>query len=500
MWYKQMNRKVAKNVITGFGGQLIIIVLGIIIPRMMIGSYGSDVNGLLSTVGQIFTYMALLEAGIGQAARNALYKPMSEKNHEGISYVVSVAQRYYSKVTIWYGIAVIILAAVAPLLIKTNVDYWTVAVIVLFEGMSGVINFYFVQTKTTVLAVDGKSYIINEINVVNKVVSYSAKIGLAAFGINIVFLQLVYFIITVAKLIFYQIYFKSHYSWIDYNAAPKTAKLKDRNAYIITEIAWTMFSSTDMIVLSMFVNTTASSIYGVYNMIFSNINVLLNTVYMSVNYMLGQTYYKDREKYIQLHDSFSSIFFGAMTAFMSVAYILIIPFIRLYTKGIADADYINPSLPLMFCLVQMISWSRYIPGNLTAVAGFVKQVSRISLVEAIINITFSVILVRKYGITGVLFATVIALPLKVVYCIYLSDKVILKRSVMKTILILGANYTVFVIAIIFEKMVSINIESWFGFLGMGLLLTSIFLILGAVLNMLVNRECLKIAKTWLKKK
>ena len=495
-----MNRKVAKNVITGFGGQLIIIVLGIIIPRMMIGSYGSDVNGLLSTVGQIFTYMALLEAGIGQAARNALYKPMSEKNHEGISYVVSVAQRYYSKVTIWYGIAVIILAAVAPLLIKTNVDYWTVAVIVLFEGMSGVINFYFVQTKTTVLAVDGKSYIINEINVVNKVVSYSAKIGLAAFGINIVFLQLVYFIITVAKLIFYQIYFKSHYSWIDYNAAPKTAKLKDRNAYIITEIAWTMFSSTDMIVLSMFVNTTASSIYGVYNMIFSNINVLLNTVYMSVNYMLGQTYYKDREKYIQLHDSFSSIFFGAMTAFMSVAYILIIPFIRLYTKGIADADYINPSLPLMFCLVQMISWSRYIPGNLTAVAGFVKQVSRISLVEAIINITFSVILVRKYGITGVLFATVIALPLKVVYCIYLSDKVILKRSVMKTILILGANYTVFVIAIIFEKMVSINIESWFGFLGMGLLLTSIFLILGAVLNMLVNRECLKIAKTWLKKK
>ena len=287
---------------------------------------------------------------------------------------------------------------------------------------------------------------------------------------------------------------------MDYNAAPKTAKLKDRNAYIITEIAWTMFSSTDMIVLSMFVNTTASSIYGVYNMIFSNINVLLNTVYMSVNYMLGQTYYKDREKYIQLHDSFSSIFFGAMTAFMSVAYILIIPFIRLYTKGIADADYINPSLPLMFCLVQMISWSRYIPGNLTAVAGFVKQVSRISLVEAIINITFSVILVRKYGITGVLFATVIALPLKVVYCIYLSDKVILKRSVMKTILILGANYTVFVIAIIFEKMVSINIESWFGFLGMGLLLTSIFLILGAVLNMLVNRECLKIAKTWLKKK
>lgn len=500
MWYKQMNKKAAKNVITGFGGQFIIIVLGIIIPRMMIGSYGSDVNGLLSTIGQIFTYMALLEAGIGQAARNALYKPISEKNNEGISYVVSVAQRYYGRVTVWYGIAVIIFALVAPLLIKTNVDYLTVTMIVLFEGMSGVINFYFIQTKTTVLAADGKSYINNGINVVNKVVSYSVKIVMAAFGLNIIFLQLVYFIITVVKSVFYKIYFKSHYSWIDYNIAPKTAKLKDRSSYIITEIAWTMFSSTDMIVLSMFVNTTASSIYGVYNMVFSNINVLLNTVYMSVNYMLGQTYYKDREKYIQLHDSFSSIFFGAMTVFMSVAYILIIPFIRLYTNGIADADYINPSLPILFCLVQIISWSRYIPGNLTAVAGFVKQTSRISLVEAFINITFSIILVRKYGISGVLFATVIALPLKVVYCIYLSEKVILKRSVMKSILILGANYTVFLIAVIFEKTVSLNIESWFGFFGIGFLLASIFLILGAVLNIIVNRECLKIVKTWLMKK
>lgn len=68
-----MNKKIiAKNIIVGFGGQLITIILGLVIPRIFIKSYGSDVNGLLSTITQIFTYMALLEAGIGQAARNAL--------------------------------------------------------------------------------------------------------------------------------------------------------------------------------------------------------------------------------------------------------------------------------------------------------------------------------------------------------------------------------------------------------------------------------------------
>ncbi len=50
-----MNRKkFIRNIGTGFVGQLIIIILGLIVPRIMITSYGSDTNGLLSTISQIF--------------------------------------------------------------------------------------------------------------------------------------------------------------------------------------------------------------------------------------------------------------------------------------------------------------------------------------------------------------------------------------------------------------------------------------------------------------
>ena len=115
-----------KNVILSFGGQFVIIVLGIIIPRIMIDNYGSDVNGLLSTVTQIFTYMSLLEAGIGQATRNALYKPIIENDRQGISCVASTSRRYFHKITVLYGAGVVILSAIAPLVLKTKVDYVTV--------------------------------------------------------------------------------------------------------------------------------------------------------------------------------------------------------------------------------------------------------------------------------------------------------------------------------------------------------------------------------------
>ena len=160
--------KFIKNIILGFGGQLVIIVLGIIIPKIMIVNYGSDINGLLSTVTQIFTYMALLEAGIGQAARNALYKPISQGDKSGISCIASIAQRYFRKITLYYGMGVIFLSILLPFVIKTNVTQSTILFVVFFEGISGVISFYFIETQTIILAADGRGYVNNGVNVINK--------------------------------------------------------------------------------------------------------------------------------------------------------------------------------------------------------------------------------------------------------------------------------------------------------------------------------------------
>ena len=64
--------------IFGYGviSQVITLLLGIIIPKLMIVSYGSEVNGLLSSIRQVFVYVALLEAGIGTASLQALYAPI----------------------------------------------------------------------------------------------------------------------------------------------------------------------------------------------------------------------------------------------------------------------------------------------------------------------------------------------------------------------------------------------------------------------------------------
>lgn len=67
-------------------------------------------------------------------------------------------------------------------------------------------------------------------------------------------------------------------------------------------------------------------------------------------------------------------------------------------------------------------------GNLTGLAGYAKQTSFVSLIEAIVNLSLSIIFVYRFGIVGVTLATVIALPVKVIWCTYVADKKVMKRS------------------------------------------------------------------------
>ena len=491
--------KVFKNVLTGFGGQFITIVLGIIVPKIFICSYGSDLNGLISTISQIFTYLALLEAGIGQATQNALYKPIQEKNRNAINQICSSANHYFRKLTFLYGVGVLALSILIPYTLKTQVDAKVIFLLVLLEGFSGVITFYFVETPSILISVDGKNYVNNEINLFNKIAGYIVKIVMAYLGINIVFVQLAYFFIVIVKVFFYSWYFRKKYSWVDFHCANSDIKFRDRNSYIITEVAWTIFSSTDMIVLSTFVSTQMSSVYGIYNMIFSSINVLLNAVYNSVKYLLGQSFYENREKYEKFHDAFTTIFLGLMTIFMSVCYILTNPFVALYTKGITDVVYVYDQLPLLFCLVQIISWSRYVGGNLTGIAGYAKQTSYISLIEAMINISLSICFVCKWGIVGVLIATVVALPLKVFWCIYISDKKVMNRSYRKSISILGINYFYFFLVVLLSNFIHPIITSYGEFLAWGGFLSILLGIVGMILNFGINRDSWIIIKKYVLK-
>lgn len=75
--------------------QVVTMVAGFITPRFLLMAYGSDVNGLISSINQFITYFNLVEAGLSSAAVYSLYKPIAENDHGKINRIVTAARNFY---------------------------------------------------------------------------------------------------------------------------------------------------------------------------------------------------------------------------------------------------------------------------------------------------------------------------------------------------------------------------------------------------------------------
>ena len=345
---EKRKQKAIKNIVYSFLVKLLTFAIGIVIPRLVIVGYGSEINGLLQTVSNIYSYLALIMAGVGTAAIQGLYKPISEQNRSAISAVLVATRQYFRKLVFWYAIGSVIFAVIFPFLVHATIDTRIIVLVILIEGLSSSLTYYYTYTVQALLSADGRDYVIQIIQFIVFLITSAAKIGLVLLSVNVVILQTAYLIINILQITMYQAYIKKKYDWINWKENADTNVLKNRKHFLLNGVAWTVFSSTDTIIISAFCGLMFSSVYALYNMIFANLNLVLAIIYNSAYFILGQVYHEDKKKYLVLHDGFESLIAALVFALLSVAYILILPFFRLYTRGITDINYIDSYLPFLF--------------------------------------------------------------------------------------------------------------------------------------------------------
>lgn len=440
-----MKRKAIYNMVTSIFSKCALMVMGFVMPRLFIFNYGSDINGTLNTISQVFLYVALLEAGIGEAARNALYKPIAMKDKTRICEVLSASRIYYRKITVYYAIAVIILSMILPVTFKTSLSFGTVALIVLIEGMIGVFRFWFLENSVVLLLAEGKQYVTTNINFVNQMIMYIAKIIMIYLTANIILIETCSFAISLFQIIIYHIYIKKNYPWIRYlKDVSEIKEFCDRKFFLLNQLAWTIFSSTDTIIISIILGTEYASVYVVYNLVYSGLQSLMNNIYEGLTYILGQMFHLNKKIYVYYHDMFDLVFITIMSILMSCCSVLMIPFIKLYINNMGDIEYIYYILPLEFGLVNLLSWCRYVSGYVCCIGGFANKTAKLSIVEAIINIILSVIMSFELGIYGILLATIIALVYKMIGLVKLANDEVLHRGTIQTFRKIAINVIMYI--------------------------------------------------------
>lgn len=460
----------------------------------MIVSYGSEVNGLLSSVRQVFVYVALLEAGIGTAALQALYAPVASDDKKRVSEIMAATDRYYKRTGILYGICVVILAVVYPIVVKSNIERIVVIAVIFLQGASGVINYFFQGKFAILLRVDGKSYITTNVTTIVSVVSKIVQIGLMLCGFNVVAVQFSYFAINLLQMLYITWYIKKHYAWLDLKKKPDYKALEQSKNVIIHQISGLIFNNTDIVVLTLFCGLKTVSVYSLYSLIVSCVSNIIDTICSSVEFVLGQAFNSDREYFLKLQEAYETYYLGISFAFFSITLIMLPSFMSIYARGITDANYLDRYLPYLFVGLNILMYARRTSSQIINFAGHFKQTQWRSILESIINLSVSLFLVSRIGIYGVLIGTIVALLYRTNDIIIYANWNILHRLPWKTYRRWGQNLVILICCVILCKHILPNINNYFMWALSVIWVSLVCFVCFMVIDSLLDKECYKMAK------
>ena len=103
------NKATLLNMISGMVLQFFTLVSGFILPKIILTCFGSEVNGLVSSLNQFLSYITLVEGGITGVIIANLYKPIVEQDNNKISSVLVTADRFYKKIgALFIGYSVVL--------------------------------------------------------------------------------------------------------------------------------------------------------------------------------------------------------------------------------------------------------------------------------------------------------------------------------------------------------------------------------------------------------
>jgi len=403
-------KKFMNNTIASAAYQMVVMIVGLITPRIMLVAYGSEINGLVSSITQFVSYFTIVEAGLSGAAVYSLYKPLAEKDHDEISSIVTATKNFYYKSGLVFVGLLVLLAAIYPVFVRTDaLAPLFIAVLVFVVGFNSVIDFFLLAKYRALLTADQRSYVISTGSIINAIINLVIVVVLANKGVNIVVLKTVAIVSVIFRTCYLYFYCLKKYTYIDLKAKPNLSALSKRwNAFYL-QLLQIAQRGAPTVLLTFFSTLRNVSIYSIFNMVIVGISGLLDIFMNGLAASFGDILSRRDMKVLhKAYRDFEFAYYGLITMVYSVALVLIMPFIRIYTANITDANYNQPIIGILFILNAYLYNVKTPQGMMVISAGHYKETQVQSTIQALLIVIPGIILVPRFGIAGILIALIIS--------------------------------------------------------------------------------------------
>ena len=316
---------------------------------------------------------------------------------------------------------------------------------------------------------------------------------LIKFGANIQVVKLGSAFVFVLRPIIQNIYVKKKYN-IDFKEIKEKYELKQKWDGLAQHIASVVHNNTDIAILTIFTTTAEVSVYSVYLYVISGVKNMVQALTGGVDASFGDMIVK--KEINNLNRSFRTyelFYFTLITIVYIITIVMILPFIKVYTSGITDANYCRPIFAILITVAELM-WSIRLPySSVTLAAGHFKETQKGAWIEVFSNLIISIVLVFKFGMIGVAIGTLVAMTIRTIEFMYHTSKNILKRNQIenvKRVVILIVEMIVLVpIGFLIGRFIEVN--SYVSWIALAVIVGVISLLGVGTVNSIIYRKDLK---------
>ena len=430
--------------------QLVTFVRGLILPRIIIPAYGSDINGLVSSITQFLTYISLLEAGVGTIFRSSLYKPLADGDIDKVSGVINEQKRFYRKIGLVFVFYVIALCFIYPLIAKTKISTEYIVSFILILSISTFAEYFISLPYVSLLSADQKVRISYIVSIVYTVVNILVALFWVWLKADIRLIYLSMCVIGLLRPLFYWLYVKKHYN-LSKTAAPDASALKQRWNGMVHHVSYYVHTNTDSAILTIFVGTAMVSVYNVYGAIIFGMERLITSVSAGNAAGIGNVLVSGDKKTIdRTVDLFEFVQSAATTVLFTITALMIMPFIKLYTANMTDVNYIHPEFGYVLVCAEAIYCFRCIYSTISTNANKFKETQLGAILECVVNLVLSLILTLAcgMGLLGIAIGTLAGMFVRYLAEVLFLSKNVINRSVLKAFKSLLVNACIAAVSIL----------------------------------------------------
>lgn len=424
---------VIKNTTITMVCYIMYLIVSFVCRTIFTKKLGAEYLGIGGLFSDILTILSFAELGLGSSLVYYLYKPLAEENYNKVNLYIKFYKKIYNAIIL---IILILGLGIIPflkyLVEAPNVKESLILLYILY--LIQTLTSYLFVDKKTLLTADQKNYVISLFTeITNLFMNIFQCIILIAFE-DFVYYFLLSIIFGILNNIFCSIYVSKKYKYLNNKVDGKLSEndvqdlKRDTKGLVMTKIASTALGGTDNIFISSFIGIKYVGILSNYTLIVSMVNAMMNKIFSSITASIGNLgVSKNSES--KTEDVLFKMFFINASIYTYISVGMIILMREFVTNIWLSNEYFLSNSIIIILIIELYVRSLHYPLYTTRTAlGLFSQYKIFFVFAAILNIILDFLLVKPFGIAGLLFATILCRGVTYVVDIYSVYKFGFKKS------------------------------------------------------------------------